>query len=389
MASAMKIVIAPQAFKGSISALDAARAIDTGVRRVVPDAETLLVPVADGGDGTLDTLVEDSGGETRSSEVTGPLGERVTAQWGALGDGRTALIEMARTSGLVLLPAEKRDPLRATTYGLGEAICHALDAGFRRFIIGVGGSATNDAGGGMAQALGVRLIDTKGRDLPVGGAALADLAHIDSSHIDPRARQSDFLVACDVTNPLTGPEGASAIYGPQKGASPDMVAQLDNALRNFAGVVKTDLGADIEARPGAGAAGGLGGGLIAFLDADLQPGVDIVLDTVELDRKLEDADLVITGEGCLDHQTVYNKAPIGVAKRATARDVPVIAIAGSLGGRFREVHHHGIDAAAAITCMPMTLDEAYLQAEELLAIATEEALRFMVVGGRVFGGEGS
>ena len=389
MAPAVKIVIAPQAFKGSISALDAARAMDAGVRRVVTDAETILVPVADGGDGTLETLVDGSGGEIRSSEVTGPLGEPITAQWGALGDGRTALIEMARTSGLALVPAEKRDPLRATTFGLGEAICHALDEGFRRFVIGVGGSATNDAGAGMAQALGVRLLDARGRDLPLGGSALADLARIDSSRLDPRARESDFLVACDVTNPLTGPEGASAVYGPQKGASPDMVVLLDNALRNFARVVKAGLGADVDARPGTGAAGGLGGGLIAFLDAELQPGVDLVLDTVELDRKLEDADLVITGEGCLDYQTVYNKAPIGVANRAKARNIPVVAIAGSLGERFREVHQHGIDAAAAITCLPMTLDEAYLQAEELLAIATEEALRFMVAGGRVFGRDAS
>ena len=381
----MKVVIAPQAFKGSISALDVARAMSEGVRRVVPDAEAVLVPVADGGDGTLETLVEGSGGEIRTAKVTGPLGEGLVAQWGAMGGGNTAVIEMARTSGLALVPIEKRNPLITTTYGLGEAIGHALDAGFRRFIIGIGGSATNDAGAGMAQALGVRLLDGEGRDLPYGGAALARLDRIDASGLDDRARQSAFMVACDVSNPLTGPEGASAIYGPQKGATPETVAQLDAALRRFAEVVKRDSDADIDGVPGAGAAGGLGGGLIAFINGELKAGVDIVLETVGLDQQLDGADLVITGEGCLDHQTVYNKAPIGVAERARARDIPVIAISGSLGEGYGEVHSRGIDAVAAITSEPMTLDEASRRSAELVASATEEALRFMKVGGRVFG----
>ncbi len=379
----MKIVIAPQTFKGSISALAVARAMDEGVRRVVPDSETVLVPVADGGDGTLETMVEGSGGEIKVSEVTGPLGERVAASWGAMGDGATAVIEMARTSGLALFPVEKRDPLTATTYGLGEAIGHALDAGFRRFIIGIGGSATNDAGAGMAQALGVRLLDGDGRELPRGGAALSGLQRIDPSGLDTRVRESRFLVACDVNNSLTGPEGASAIYGPQKGATPDMVERLDAALGHFAEVALRDLGADVNDIPGAGAAGGLGGGLIAFLGAELGTGVDIVLDVVGLDGQLEGADLVITGEGCLDHQTVYNKAPIGVASLAKARGIPVVAISGSLGERYREVHHHGIEAVAAITCYPMSIDEASERAAELLAGATEEALRFMQVGARI------
>ena len=380
----MKVVIAPQAFKGSISALDAATAMGDGVRRVVPDARTVLVPVADGGDGTLETLVEGSGGDVRTTEVTGPLGETVKAPWGALGDGTTAVIEMARTSGLALVPIEKRNPLVTTTFGLGEAIREAMDGGFRRFIIGIGGSATNDAGGGMAQALGVRLLDSEGRDLPFGGAALADLSRIDLSGRDPRVADAFFRVACDVSNPLTGPEGASAIYGPQKGATPEMVAQLDAALDNFAQVVKRDVGPDIAGITGAGAAGGLGGGLIAFLDAELSSGVDIVLETVGLDDHLEGADLVVTGEGCLDYQTVYSKAPIGVAARARERGIPVVAISGSLGERYGEVHHHGIDAAMAITSFPMTLDEASEKAAALIADATEEALRFMRVGARVF-----
>ena len=386
MFPSMRVVIAPQAFKGSISALEAARAMSEGVRRVVADAETVLVPVADGGDGTLETLVEGSGGEIRSSEVTGPLGERIMAQWGAMGDGRTAVIEMARTSGLALVPIERRNPLVTTTRGLGDAIRLALDAGFRNFIVGIGGSATNDGGGGMAQALGVRLLDRQGRDLPHGGAALADLDRIYMAELDPRAQESRFMVACDVSNPLTGPEGASAIYGPQKGATPEMVAELDAALGHFAEVARRDTGADIRDVPGSGAAGGLGGGLIAFLAGELRSGVDIVLDAVRLDRYLEGADLVITGEGCMDRQTLYNKAPIGVARRAAARGVPVIAISGSLGEGYGLVHAHGIEATAAIVCAPMTLEQAFNTSYSLAADATEQAMRFMRVGGKLFGG---
>ena len=293
----MKIVIAPQSFKGSISALNAARAMEEGALRVVPDAETVLAPVADGGDGTLETLVEATGGEIRSSTVTGPIGRAVTAEWGALGDGQTAMIETARASGLALLSLAELDPLRATTYGLGEVIRQALDAGFRRFVVGIGGSATNDGGAGMAQALGVRLLDEAGRDLPPGGAALAGLRRIDMSGLDKRAAGAHFSVACDVSNPLTGPEGASAVYGPQKGATPALVQQLDAALKNFAGVVERDIGVSIDAVPGSGAAGGLGGGMMAFLGGSLRAGVDIVLDQVGLDEKLERADLVITRRG--------------------------------------------------------------------------------------------
>ena len=384
----MKVVIAPQSFKGSISALDAARAMEEGVLRVVPDAETVLVPVADGGDGTLDTLVDATGGEVRSATVTGPVGKPVTAEWGALGDGRTAVIEMARTSGLALLSLAERDPLHATTYGLGELVREALDAGFRRFIVGIGGSATNDGGAGMAQALGVRLLDEAGRDLPPGGAAMADLRSIDMSGLDERATGARFSVACDVSNPLTGPEGASAVYGPQKGATPGMVEQLDAALKNFAGVVEHDIGMSIDAVPGSGAAGGLGGGMMAFLGGSLQAGVDIVLDHVGLDDRLEGADLVLTGEGRIDFQTVYNKAPIGVARRAKRRGIPVVAVCGSLGKGFEDVHTEGIDAVASIVSAPMTLDEASARAGELIADTVAEAMRSMRVGSTVFGKDG-
>jgi glycerate kinase len=382
----MKIVIAPQTFKGSISALDAARAMRNGVLEVFPDAQTVLSPVADGGDGTLETLVEVSGGQIREATVTGPLGERRAAQWGAMGDGVTAVIEMARTSGLALVPLEHRDPLNATTYGLGEIVRAALDDGFRRFIMGIGGSATNDAGAGMAQALGIRLLDDTGDELPHGGAALARLSRIDMAGIDPRVSDSDFLVACDVSNPLTGPEGASAIYGPQKGATPEMVQTLDAALLHFAKIVRHDIGAKINDLQGAGAAGGLGGGMVAFLDAELRAGVDIVLDTVGLDAALEGADLVLTGEGALDYQTIYSKAPIGVAERAKRLGIPVIAIAGTLGDRYTLVHDHGIDAALAITNAPMTLEEASARAAELIADSTVQAMRMMKVGVNVLGG---
>ena len=376
----MKIVIAPDSYKGSIYASDAARAMEDGVRRVLPDAEVVLVPVADGGDGTLETLVETSGGRIITSDVTGPLGESVSAQWGAMGDGVTAVAEMARTSGLALVRLEDRDPLNATTYGLGEVILEALASGYRRFILGIGGSATNDAGAGMAQALGVRLLDADGAELPPGGAALARLARIDTSGLDPRAADADFDVACDVNNPLTGPEGASAVYGPQKGATPEIVEQLDAALANFAEVVKRDLGADVNDVPGSGAAGGLGGGIMAFLGGRLRPGVDIVLDTVDLESRLDGADLIITGEGCMDFQTVYNKAPIGVARLAGERNIPVIGVSGSLGDGFTDVHEHGIAAAVAITHAPMTLDEATDRVSELIASATEQALRLVQVG---------
>ena len=381
----MKIVISPQTFKGSISALDAAYSMREGVLRAFPDADTALVPVADGGDGTLETLVEGSGGEIKSVEVHGPLGERIEALWGAMGDGVTAMIEMARTSGLALVSLESRDPLHSTTYGLGEAIVAALDEGFRQFIVGIGGSATNDAGAGMAQAMGVRLLDSDGSELRPGGAPLADLNRIDISGIDARVRESSFDVACDVTNPLTGPEGASAVYGPQKGATPEMVESLDAALCHLAEVVRRDLQVDVEHVQGAGAAGGLGGGMLAFLNADLRPGVDIVLDAVGLDAALEGADLVLTGEGSLDFQTVYNKAPIGVARRASRLDIPVVAISGGLGEGYKTVHEHGIDAAVAIPSAPMSLDESSRRASELIANAAEQAMRLIRVGARVSG----
>ena len=380
----MKIVVAPQAFKGSLSATEVGNSMIKGIENVIENSTNLLVPVADGGDGTLETLVESSQGKINSIKVTGPLGEQQNSAWGALGRNKTAIIEMARSSGLALVPINKLNPLISTTYGLGEVILDALDQGYRDFIIGIGGSATNDAGAGMAQALGAKLLDSNGNELPFGGESLSKLNSINIDGIDTRIKESNFAIACDVNNPLTGPEGASAIYGPQKGATPEMVNTLDQALTNFAKIVEKDLGIKINNVEGSGAAGGLGGGLIAFLNGKLRKGVDIVLDFVDIDKALINTNLVITGEGQLDFQTIYNKAPIGVARRAKHLGIPVIAISGSLGENFSVVHEHGIDAASSIVSKPMTLEEASKNAPELISTATEQALRYMKIGSDVF-----
>ena len=338
--------------------------------------------MADGGDGTLQSLVDSSGGRIESAAVTGPLGEVLVAEWGALGDGETAVIEMARSSGLALLDLDDRDPRMATTKGVGELIAAALDTGHTRFIIGIGGSATNDGGAGMMQALGASLLDSAGRELGPGGAALARLNRIDVSNVDPRVRSTSVVVACDVNNPLCGPTGASAVFGPQKGATPEMVAELDAALSHFADIIERDLGADVRDRPGAGAAGGLGAGLMAILDAELKAGVDIVLDAVGLDERLDGADLVITGEGQIDASTVFNKAPVGVARLARQRGIPVFGLAGSLGKGYEEVHNLGIDAVFTLVDRPMTLDEALGDTNRLVASLAEEATRAFAAGAK-------
>ena len=378
-----KIVIAPQEFKGSLTAIEIARAIEVGVLRAIPDAATVLAPVADGGDGTLQALVDSSSGRIESATVTGPLGEEVVAEWGALGDGKTAVIEMARSSGLALVDLDARDPRRATTRGVGELIAAALNADQTSFIIGIGGSATNDGGAGMMQALGASLLDSNGRELGPGGAALAKLDRIDVSNLDERVRSADVVVACDVNNPLCGPTGASAVFGPQKGATPEIVAELDAALGHFADIMERDLGADVRDRAGAGAAGGLGAGLMALLDAELRAGVDIVLDAVGLEHQLDGADLVITGEGQIDASTVFNKAPVGVARLASQRGIPVIALSGSLGDGYEGVHELGIDAVFTLVDRPMTLDEALEDTERLVSSLAEEATRAFAAGARI------
>jgi len=375
----VKICVAPDSFKESLTAVEAAEWMARGVRRACPDCEIDAVPMADGGEGTVAALVNATGGSVERAEVTGPLGERVEAAFGVLGDGATAVIEMAAASGLELVPPGRRNPMLATTYGTGELIGAALDTGARRIIVGIGGSATVDGGVGMAQALGAHFCDESGDEVGRGGQALADIARIDLTHLDGRACRSTIEVACDVDNPLTGPSGAAPVYGPQKGATAEMVERLDRNLAHLAAVVRRDLGRDVEHIPGAGAAGGLGAGLVAFLGARLRPGVEIVMEAVGLRRRMAGCDLVITGEGKLDAQTAHGKAPAGVAGIARELNVPVLALAGSVEDHDR-LAASGFTACFSIVDRPMTADEAFGKAGELLARAAERAMAAFLAG---------
>ena len=359
----MKIVIAPDSFKESLTALEAATAIESGMKKILPEASFVKVPMADGGEGTVQSLVDATGGKMITKTVTGPLGTPVKAFFGISGDEKTAVIEMAAASGLHLVPPCDRNPLVTTTRGTGELIAAALDCGVEHIIIGIGGSATNDGGAGMAKALGIMLLDSDGKEIGEGGGALNTLAAVKMDGIDKRLESVKIEVACDVDNPLTGIKGASHIFGPQKGATPDMVEELDNNLRHFADIIRTDLGKDIEHVSGAGAAGGLGGGLMAFLFAELKRGVDIVLEATNLETHLRDADFVITGEGKIDGQTIFGKTPIGVAKTAKRHNVPVIAIAGNVASDSEVVHQHGIDAVFSIVPGIISLDDAFQNAQ--------------------------
>jgi glycerate kinase len=358
----VKVVIVCDSFKESLSSSAVAEEIEAGFRTVFPALDCISLPVADGGEGTVDALVHATAGQFRFHDVTGPMGAPVWARYGVLGDGRTAVIEMAAAAGLDLVPRAVRDPRIATTFGLGQLILHALDGGCRRFILGLGGSATNDGGAGMAQALGVRLLDANGQDLPRGGAALQALATIDTSALDPRLGESVFEIACDVDNPMTGEHGASAVFGPQKGATPEMVALLDAALVRFGEALERISGVGIMTVPGAGAAGGLGAGASVFLGARLRPGVEIVLDALALETVLAGADLVITGEGRLDGQTARGKTPVGVARVARRQGVPVIALVGALGPGYEAVYDHGINAVFSVVNRPCLLEEALADA---------------------------
>ena len=370
-----KVVLAPQGFKESLTGMQIAVAMSIGVKTVWPEAETVLIPVADGGDGTLQALVDSSGGEVRTAMVEDAIGRTIEAEWGALGNGTTAVIEVANAIGLARLNQDERDVRNASTFGVGQLFIEALDAGFSDFIIGVGGSATNDGGAGMIQAMGGKLTDSSGGDIARGGIPLSGLANIDVSDLDPRMIGANVVVACDVNNPLCGTRGASAIFGPQKGATYEDIQELDAALANFAKVITKDLHTDVAEIPGAGASGGLGAGLMGFFDARLRLGADIVLEALSLDNHLADADLVIVGEGQFDRSTVFNKSPVAVAQRAKRRGTPVIGIAGSLGAGFREVHEHGIDAVFSLVNRPMSLKAAMEDTKRLVAIATEEACR--------------
>ena len=376
----MKIVIAPDSYKESLSALEVAQAVEAGFRQVFPDADYVLVPVADGGEGTVDAMVAATGGRKETVTVSGPLGEPVEAFYGLTGDGDTAVIEMAAASGLALVPPDRRNPLLTSSRGTGELIRAALDAGARRVLLGIGGSATNDGGAGMVQALGVRLLDLEGRELDGSGGDLARLERIDVSALDPRLAECRIEVACDVDNPLTGARGASAVFGPQKGATPEMVQVLDANLARLARIVGRDLGVAVDTVPGAGAAGGMGAAMLAFFGATLKPGIEIVTAAVDLDDHVRDADLVITGEGRIDFQTVHGKTPIGVARVAKRHGKPVIGIAGSLGAEVGVVHAHGIDAVFSVLGKPCTLDEALRDAAANVELTARNVAAVLRIG---------
>lgn len=382
----MRLLMAPDSFKGSLRAAEAAAAMARGARKVFPEAEVIPVPMADGGEGTLDALVAGTGGRILKRTVTGPLGRPVEARLGLLGDGQTAVIEMACASGLLLVPQAERNPLCTTTYGTGELMRAALEMGASRILVGIGGSATNDGGAGMIQALGGRLLEADGTPVGPGGGALSALERIDLSDLDPRLQKVELLIACDVDNPLCGPRGASAVYGPQKGATPEIVAVLDQALSHLADVAARDLGRDLRLAPGAGAAGGLGFGLMAFLGARLRPGIEVVMDAVEFDRLLAGGTLVVTGEGRTDGQTLAGKVPMGVARRAAAHGVPAILISGAVTEDAVVLLDQNIHALMSIAPGPIALDEAMANAGHLLEQATMQAMRLVRLGRRIHAG---
>lgn len=381
----MKIVIAPDSFKESLTALDVANAIEAGFRQVFPRADYLKVPMADGGEGTVQSMVDATQGHFIDLEVTGPLGNRVMAQYGILGavDGQeptTAVIEMASASGLHLVPREQRDPRYTTSFGTGELIKDALNRGIKHIILGLGGSATNDAGVGLAQALGIQFLDENHQELPFGGMALAQLSHVDASQAHPLLSECRFDVACDVDNPLCGERGASAIFGPQKGATPEMVSLLDKTLEHFADVLVQSGFADHRLDAGAGAAGGMGLGAKVFLSAMLKPGIEIVIETVGLASSLQGADLVITGEGRIDGQTVFGKTPMGVLKQANENGVPAIGIAGSLGKDAEAILAHGMLAIFPIIPALDSLDNVLTQGEQNLITTARNVAAVIKLG---------
>ncbi|MDN7675465.1 glycerate kinase [Burkholderia oklahomensis] len=375
----MKIVIAPDSFKESLTAVETARQIEAGFREVFADADYRCLPIADGGEGTVDALVTAAGGERRIANVGDPLGRPARAAFGILPDG-TAVIEMAEASGLHLVPPDLRDPRVTSSRGTGELIRAALDAGARRFIVGLGGSATNDGGAGMLQALGAHLADADGRPIGAGGAQLTRLARIDVAGLDGRLAGCTFEVACDVDNPLVGPNGASAVFGPQKGATPEMIAHLDHNLAHFAAIIERDVGPAVAQLSGGGAAGGLGAAMSAFLTATLRPGIEIVTDALRLRDAIRGASLVVTGEGCIDGQTLRGKAPIGVARIAAECGVPVVAIGGAVTGQADALYRHGIDAIFASVGRACTIDEALRDAAINVRFAARNVAAAIRVG---------
>lgn len=375
----MRVVIAPDSFKESLSAADVAKAIAEGVRDVMPDAVTVCVPMADGGEGSLDAVLAASGGERRKAQVLDANGQPCEASWGWLGEGR-AFIEMAAAAGLEQIPPAERKPLQASSYGVGQLIKAALDAGAVHIVLGLGGSATNDAGAGLLQALGVRLLDGGGHELPAGGAALKMLDRISMEGVDPRLQRVEFEIAVDVDNPLCGPRGASAIFGPQKGADPRQVAELDAALAHFADVCARHFGKDERNIPGMGAAGGLGFAIKTCFSARFRPGVELVAELSGLADALQGADLAFTGEGRMDAQTLLGKTPAGVARYAGRQGIPVLAIVGSLGEGYEALYQAGITAAFSLAPGPISLEQACRQAPAYLRQRAGDCMRTWLSG---------
>lgn len=375
----MKIIAAPDSFKGSLTAIKAAEAIEEGVRSVFKDAEVVKIPIADGGEGTVDAIAAAVESEIIYKTVSGPMGRPIEANMAVIDRGVTAVVEMASASGLPLVPDDERNPMKATTYGTGELIMEAVKRGCRRIVIGIGGSATNDCGAGMAQALGYKLLDISGNEVGFGGGELFKVEHIVESPFKDKFQNLEIVIACDVNNPLCGETGASKIYGPQKGADPEMVEILDRNLMHFAGVIKNDLGIDVKDVPGAGAAGGLGAGLMAFLNAKLVPGIELILKTVDFEGKVKDADLVITGEGRVDRQSAFGKVPMGIGRAAKKNGVPVIAIGGSIGEGAEALYGVGVDAICSIVPSPMDLKYCMENSYVLLKNAVERAMRIYAI----------
>ncbi|MFD6208877.1 glycerate kinase [Peribacillus sp. NPDC060253] len=381
----MKIVIAPDSYKGSLSSFEASKAIERGVRKALPDAITELVPVADGGEGTMDSLVAATNGRKVEVAVKGPLLDEVQAAYGILGDQETCVIEMASASGLCLVDPGDLNPLITTTYGTGELIQKALNAGCRKFILAIGGSATNDAGVGMLQALGMRILDDEGKTIGFGGAELLRISEINMEDFDPRIAESEFLIASDVHNPLVGPDGASYVFGPQKGASPVMVDILDKALSSWADLVEIKTGIHLHDKAGAGAAGGIGSAFQAFFRAETKRGIDIVMEYAKLREKMCDADCVFTGEGQIDYQTASGKTPMGVAQEAKKHGIPVFVLAGSIGTGIDSLYDHGITSVHSLVNAPMTLMEAMERGAEFLELSAEQVMRTFLASIKIRG----
>ncbi|MBY3673089.1 MULTISPECIES: glycerate kinase [Vibrio] len=375
----MKVVIASDSFKESLTAKQVCDSIQAGLARVWHDAKFVAIPVADGGEGTVQSLVDATQGRLVEVKVMGPQGKRVEAFYGMLGDNQTAVIEMAAASGLHHVPLAQRDPKLTTSFGTGELIRHALDQGATKLIIGLGGSATNDGGVGMLAALGARFTNADGEPIQLTGGGLRELTHIDLQDFDPRLQHCDILVACDVNNPLCGDKGASAVFGPQKGATPEDIQLLDGALRQFGLLTAKVTGKMVLESAGAGAAGGMGAALLAYTEARLRPGIEIVLETVQLAHQVSDADLVITGEGRIDSQTVHGKTPMGVAKVAKRFDVPVLALCGCTGDNYQAVYQCGIDAVFAAVPRAMSLEDALKESDFNLADLAENVARLWVL----------